>query len=220
MTWADGDALPKHINVEIFDDAAVESSEFFRIRLSNPTGGVTIRTRDEIVLIDDNDPSAPTLSLNKSIVAGCQSVTGRLQLASPAPAGGRVISISDTLPSATTPASVTVPAGSTTITFPIKTTPVTSLQSGTITATFGGTVLTRKLSVRRIGMRRSSWIELRSSERNQSPPRPSSSARRVPDRSRSTSRAAMRLSRIRSPRASGCLKGCNRCLSTLLLVRF
>ena len=152
MTWADGDALPKHINVEIFDDAAVESSEFFRIRLSNPTGGVTIRTRDEIVLIDDNDPSAPTLSLNKSIVAGCQSVTGRLQLASPAPAGGRVISISDTLPSATTPASVTVPAGSTTITFPIKTTPVTSLQSGTITATFGGTVLTRKLSVRRIGM--------------------------------------------------------------------
>ena len=152
VTWADGDALPKHINVEIFDDAAVESSEFFRIRLSNPTGGVTIRTRDEIVLIDDNDPSAPTLSLNKSIVAGCQSVTGRLQLASPAPAGGRVISISDTLPSATTPASVTVPAGSTTITFPIKTTPVTSLQSGTITATFGGTVLTRKLSVRRIGM--------------------------------------------------------------------
>jgi hypothetical protein len=76
VTWADGDALPKHINVEIFDDAAVESSEFFRIRLSNPTGGVTIRTRDEIVLIDDNDPSAPTLSLNKSIVAGCQSVTG------------------------------------------------------------------------------------------------------------------------------------------------
>ena len=48
LTWADGDALPKRINVEIFDDAAVEGDEFFRIRLSNPTGGVTIRTRDEI----------------------------------------------------------------------------------------------------------------------------------------------------------------------------
>ena len=152
LTWADGDALPKRINVEIFDDAAVESDEFFRIRLSNPTGGVTIRTRNEVVVIHDNDPSAPTLSLNKSIVAGCQAVTGRLQLANPAPAGGRVVSISDTLPSATTPASVTVPAGATTITFSIKTTPVTTLQSGTITATFAGTVLTRKLSVRRIGM--------------------------------------------------------------------
>ena len=152
LIWADGDALPKRIHVEIFDDGAVESSEFFRIRLSNPTGGVTIRFRDEIVVIDDNDPSAPTLSLNKSIVAGCQSVTGRLVLANPAPAGGRVVSISDTLPSATTPASVTVPGGATTITFPIKTRPVTSLQSGTIAATFGGTVLTRKLSVRRIGM--------------------------------------------------------------------
>ena len=152
LTWADGDALPKRIGVEIFDDAAVESNEFFRIRLSNPTGGVTIRFRDEIVVIDDNDPSAPTLSLNKSIVAGCQSVTGRLVLANPAPAGGRVVSISDTLPSATTSASVTVPGGARTITFPIKTTPVTSLQSGTITANVGGTVLTRKLSVRRIGM--------------------------------------------------------------------
>ena len=152
LTWADGDALPKRIDVEIFDDAAVESDEFFRIRLSNPTGGVTIRFRDEIVVINDNDPSAPTLSLNKSIVAGCQSVTGRLQLANPAPAGGRVVSLSDTLASATTPASVTVPGGATTITFSIKTKPVTSLQSGTITATFGGTVLTRKLSVRRIGM--------------------------------------------------------------------
>ena len=40
LTWADGDGLPKRINVQIFDDAAVESNEFFRIRLSNPTGGV------------------------------------------------------------------------------------------------------------------------------------------------------------------------------------
>ena len=103
-------------------------------------------------IVDDDDPSAPRLSLNKSIVAGCQSVTGRLLLANPAPAGGRVVSISDTLTSATTPASVTVPAGATTTTFSIKTTPVTTLQSGTITANFGGTVLTRKLSVRRIGM--------------------------------------------------------------------
>jgi len=152
LTWADGDALPKRIDVELFDDAAVESDEGFRIRLSNPTGGVTIRTRDQVIVIIDNDPSAPTLSLNKSVVAGCQSVTGRLQLANPAPAGGRVVSISDTLVSATTPASVTVPGGATTITFSIKTTPVTKLERGTITANFGATVRTDNLSVRPIGM--------------------------------------------------------------------
>ena len=152
LTWADGDARAKRINVEIYDDAAVESEEGFIIRLSNPTGGVTIRSRDQWFVIFDNDPSGPTLSLTKSIVAGCQSVTGRLQLANPAPAGGRVVSISDTLPSATTPASVTVPAGATTVTFAITTRPVTTLQSGTITANFGGTVLTQKLSVRPIGM--------------------------------------------------------------------
>jgi hypothetical protein len=92
------------------------------------------------------------LSLNKSTVAGCQSVTGKLQLANPAPAGGRVVSISDTLPSATTPASVTVPAGATTITFSIKTTPVAKLERGTITANFGVTLRTHNLSVRPIGM--------------------------------------------------------------------
>ena len=150
--WADGNQLPKHINLEIFDDAVVESDEFFLIRLSNPTGGVRIRNLYESVIIVDNDPSGPTLSLNKSTVAGCQSVIGTLQLPNPAPAGGRVVSISDTLVSATMPAKVTVPEGATTITFSIKTTPVTTLRSGTITANFGGTIRTHKLAVRPIGM--------------------------------------------------------------------
>ena len=42
LTWADGDAAPKRIDVEIFDHPAVESDQGFRIRLSNPTGGVTM----------------------------------------------------------------------------------------------------------------------------------------------------------------------------------
>jgi hypothetical protein len=152
LTWADGDALPKRIRIRIFDDAVGESDEFFRIRMSNPTGGVTIRTRDEIIVIADNDPSAPTLTLNRSIVAGCQSLTGTLQLAKPAPAGGRVVSIRDTLVSARAPASVTVPQGATAIAFSIKTTPVTKLERGTVTAKIGATFRTQNLSVRPIGM--------------------------------------------------------------------
>ena len=93
------------------------------------------------------------LSLSQSTIAGgCQSLIGRLQLANPAPAGGRIVSISDTLASATTPATVTVPAGTTTISFPVRTTPVSTLESGTITAKFGTTLRTRNLSVRPIGV--------------------------------------------------------------------
>ncbi len=55
LTWADGDASVKRIDVELFDDTEVESDESFRIRLSNPTGGVTIHHRDRIVVIEDND---------------------------------------------------------------------------------------------------------------------------------------------------------------------
>lgn len=152
LTWADGDANAKRIRVEIFDDAEVEGDEGFYILMSNPTGGVTIRTRYEAVVIIDNDPSAPRLTLNKSIVPGCRSVIGKLQLPNPAPAGGRVVYISDTLASVTTPAKVTVPEGATTTTFSIKTTPVWALRSGTITADFGDTIQSRKLSVRPIGM--------------------------------------------------------------------
>ena len=94
----------------------------------------------------------PALLLSKSIVAGCQSLIGRLQLANPAPAGGRLVSISDTLAAAITPTSVTVPEGQTTQTFLISTTPVTTTQSGTITARFGAALRTRSLSVRPIGM--------------------------------------------------------------------
>jgi len=152
LTWGDGEIGLKYVPVKFIDDTIAEYTETFQIRLV----GVNVHpswSREYMNIVDDDAYlPAPRLSLNKSIVAGCQSVTGRLVLANPAPAGGRVVSISDTLPSATTPASVTVPGGATTTTFSIQTTPVTTLQSGTITANFGGTLLTRKLSVRRIGM--------------------------------------------------------------------
>ena len=122
------------------------SKDGFKNRSVGPVNSSETRVIDIELMRQD------TLSLSKSTVAGCRSLIGKLQLANPAPAGGRVVSLSSTLTSATTPASVTVPGGATTITFPIKTTPVTSRQTGTITANFGGTVLTRKLSVRRIGM--------------------------------------------------------------------
>ena len=154
LNWADGDTAVKDIGVTILDDRVTEGSEDFQIRLSDPTGGATIEPHTSIkrVRILDNEPGVSSLTLGKSTVAGCQSVTGKVQLANLAPAGGRVVSLSDTLISATTPVSVTVPGGRNSVTFKIKTTPVSTLESGTITANFGDTARSQSLSVRAMGM--------------------------------------------------------------------
>jgi hypothetical protein len=90
--------------------------------------------------------------LSNDTVAGCKSVTGLVELLSPAPAGGVVLSVSDTLASATTPATVTISEGATKKSFSIKTTPVAANESGTVTVNLGGASLSQPLTVRPMGM--------------------------------------------------------------------
>jgi probable HAF family extracellular repeat protein len=94
-----------------------------------------------------------SLSLNKSTTAGCLSVIGTVTLSAPASAAGTVVSISDTLTAATTPLTVTVPAGATSKTFSVKTVPVAVAESGVVRATVGGTTLSQNLTVRPMGLR-------------------------------------------------------------------
>ena len=97
-------------------------------------------------------PANPGLELTRTTVAGCNSVTGRVNISSPAPAGGLVVTLSDTLTSASTPASLTIPAGATSQSFLITTRPVGGMQTGTISATFGGETFRRQLIVRPMGL--------------------------------------------------------------------
>jgi hypothetical protein len=97
-------------------------------------------------------PALAGLSLRNSITAGCKSVTGTVTLSAPAPAGGLVVTLSDTLTSATTPASVTVAAGATSKTFTIKTVLVAVSESGKVSATLDGKTLTQDLTVRPMGL--------------------------------------------------------------------
>ena len=83
---------------------------------------------------------------------GCQSSSGRVTLSAPAPAGGTVVALASTNPAAVIPASVTVPAGQTRATFPITAPAVSSLQTGTVTATAGGQSRSATLKVRPIGV--------------------------------------------------------------------
>jgi hypothetical protein len=93
-----------------------------------------------------------SISLSKTTIAGCKSLTGKLTLTAPAPAGGLTVKLSDTLSAATLPVSVTIPAGSTSKSFTVKTIPVSAAQIGTVNATLDGRTLSKGLTVRPIGV--------------------------------------------------------------------
>jgi probable HAF family extracellular repeat protein len=84
--------------------------------------------------------------------AGCQNVAGYVSTSMPAPAGGLVVSLSDNLAAASVPATVTIPAGAVGAQFTISTMPVTSLQSGMITATRAGHTASANLTLRPMGV--------------------------------------------------------------------
>jgi hypothetical protein len=81
-----------------------------------------------------------SLTIVPSSVTGGQGATGILTLAAPAPAGGVVATLLTSSGAAAVPASVFVPAGQTTASFPITTTPVTVTTVATITAVSNNTV--------------------------------------------------------------------------------
>ncbi|HYG82745.1 MAG TPA: hypothetical protein VD861_20280 [Pyrinomonadaceae bacterium] len=79
-----------------------------------------------------------SLTLSRPAVGGGANVTATVTLNGLAPSSGAEVTLSDDIPAATTPASVTVPAGAKTKTFTVTTTAVSSSESGTVTASLGG----------------------------------------------------------------------------------
>jgi hypothetical protein len=88
--------------------------------------------------------------LSAGVTNGCQNLTGTITLSNPAPEGGTVVILDDTLASVTVPASLTIPAGNSSISFPILITPFNAAtqQNGTITANLNGKSLGASLAVR------------------------------------------------------------------------
>ena len=98
-------------------------------------------------------PVLSGLTLTPATVAGgCGTSTGKVTLSGKAPGGGLVVTLADDVPAAAVPASVAVPAGASSATFPIPTTTVTASQSGTVTASLGGAARSASLTVRPIGL--------------------------------------------------------------------
>lgn len=90
--------------------------------------------------------------LSPRTVSGCQRVTATLTLSGPAPAGGVIVTLSDTIAALDTPPAVTIPAGATSRTFMISTTPVNAAEDGIVTAKLGTVTISKPLTVRPIGV--------------------------------------------------------------------
>jgi hypothetical protein len=88
-----------------------------------------------------------------SVVGGQQNSTGVVTISAPAPAGGITVTLASSNPSgAAVPATVQVPAGQTTATFPITTSAVSTTTNVTISASVGGNTATAVLQLRAVGV--------------------------------------------------------------------
>jgi hypothetical protein len=92
-------------------------------------------------------PVLAAVSIDPAAVLGGNPSTGMATLDLPAPAGGAVVSLSSSAPSAQVPATVTVGAGQTTATFPIATSPVVADTQATISAIYNSVTQTAVLTV-------------------------------------------------------------------------
>ncbi|MEO8265678.1 MAG: hypothetical protein ABI706_09240 [Ilumatobacteraceae bacterium] len=88
-----------------------------------------------------------SLTLSPITVVGGASSTGTVRLSAAAPTGGAVVSLSDNSAAASEPVSVTVPAGSTSRTFTVTTSAVSSQTAVGISGSFGGGTASATLTV-------------------------------------------------------------------------
>src|SRR5207248_5460054 len=108
------------------------------------TGGGVTRSVAFPVYPTGTRPSLSSVRVDQCRVMSGTSVQGTVELNSMAPAGGLIVTLSDNSSAVTVPASVTVPAGATSATFPVTTTAVTADTPATISATLGTTQSTTR----------------------------------------------------------------------------
>ena len=91
--------------------------------------------------------SLSSLGLGATNVTGGSSSTGTVTMNGAAPTGGAVVSLSSSDASASVPATVTIPEGTTSTTFTVATSPVAAKTTAVIMAAFGGVTQTATIAV-------------------------------------------------------------------------
>ncbi len=108
----------------------------------------TLGTVSKSVTLTVAAPVASAISVTPTSVLGGTSATGTVTLSGPAPAGGRVVTLSSNLTAASVPSSVTVAAGASTATFTITTTSIAYSAAATLSASNNGVTVTTSMTVR------------------------------------------------------------------------
>ncbi len=132
------------------------TSATFPVSTSPDSGTTTVQlsatlgSSTQFAALSVNRTSSVALSsvtLSPTTVSGGSSSTGTVRLNAAAPSGGAVVTLSDNSNAVTVPSSVTVAAGSTSRTFTVTTSGVSSQTSAAITGTSGGVSRTATLTV-------------------------------------------------------------------------
>lgn len=118
----------------------------------NPAFATLSASDFEVVQLGWKPPvaTAPTLSsvsASPNPVSGGQSATGTVTLSAVAPAGGAVVALASASSAFSVPASVTVPQGVRSASFPITTTATSTATTGTLSATYAGVRQTTAFTV-------------------------------------------------------------------------
>ena len=108
----------------------------------NPAFATLSASDFEVVQLGWQPPSGPpalaSIAASPNPVVGGNPSTGTVTLTAPAPAGGAVVSLSSSHPAITVPASATVAQGSSSASFAIATSAVSSTTMATLSATYLG----------------------------------------------------------------------------------
>lgn len=118
---------------------------------SIPVGAIYLGL-DNVRLVPLGDSPLATFTLKNSLIAGCKSVSGTVTLSEPAPVGGTVVTISDTLDAATTPLTLTFKQGVSSRSFSVRSSAVASPESGTVNVSLDGKTLSQPLTLRPMGL--------------------------------------------------------------------
>jgi hypothetical protein len=152
-----GSPLEESVKVGVFDVLALVGAAGPATLVVRIDGSMLAAPADQFAIdfarldltgLPSGDPTLTSLTLKKPVVAGCKPVVGTVTLSAPAPAGGAVVTLSETLASGSAPASVTIPAGATSKTFKVTTAARADSEAGTVSAAYGGTTLITPLTIR------------------------------------------------------------------------
>lgn len=142
-TTAPSVTVPAGENWAQFTIATTAGSSPAAVTISASANGVG-QTR----LLTVQPTSLQSLTLLPSNIGAGNTATGEVRLSNPAPAGGIFVSLrSHNTNMATVPATVTVPGGAISATFPITTLPIELTSGTTISATYGETTRSASLGI-------------------------------------------------------------------------